>query len=43
VGDVIDAMLDLWNGGDLAAVEGVYTDPVRLGASSVPGTRSHVC
>jgi predicted ester cyclase len=36
LGDVIEAMLELWNGGDLAAVEGVYTDPIRLGGIERP-------
>jgi predicted ester cyclase len=34
--DVIDAMLELWNGGDVAAVADVYSDPVRLGGVERP-------
>jgi predicted ester cyclase len=40
VGDVIDAMLELWNGGDIRAVDDIYTDPVRLGG--VPRPRREV-
>jgi len=36
LGDVIDAMLELWNGGDLAAVDEVYADPVRLAGVACP-------
>jgi predicted ester cyclase len=36
VGDVIDAMLELWNGGDVTGIDGVYTDPVRLGGIERP-------